>query len=164
MGSPNTLIPIETLSVASFQNLVMEKLSTGKHILAQAVHNLCSTLEEKDTQRSADRKEAAVVCINDYGGDYGREDKKLNFKSATCCAFESSMNDAKLKEGYQFESNEPRFGKLNPPLNQPRRSPSWTEGAISVAEKRKVKNVSHYVMNAASENPEFAQRLHAVLC
>jgi len=162
MGAPGTLIPTETPSVVSVQNPVIDNLSTEKHILAQAVQNLCSTLEEKDTHRSADRKETAVVCINDYGGDYGREDKKLNFESATC-AFESSMNDVKLKEGYQFESNEPRFGKLNPLLNQPRRSPSWTEGAVSVAEKRKVKNVSHYVMNAASENPEFAQRLHAVL-
>lgn len=163
MGAPGTLIPTETPSVASIQNPVIDNLSTGQHILAQAVQNLCSTLEEKDTHRSTDRKEAAFVCINDYGGDYGREDKKLNFESATCSRLESSMNDVKLKEGYHCESIEPGFGILNPPSNQPRRSPSWTEGAVSVAEKRKVKNVSHYVMNAASENPEFAQRLHAVL-
>lgn len=163
MGAPGTLIPTETPSVASVQNPVIDNLGTGQHILAQAVQDLCSTLEDQDTQGSADRKETAVVCINDYGGDYGREDKKLNFDSATCNAYKSSLNDVKIKDGYQFESFEPGFGKLNLPSNQPRRSPSWTEGAVSVAEKRKVKNVSQYVMNAASENPEFAQRLHAVL-
>lgn len=163
MGAPGTLIPTETPSVASIHNPVIDNLGTGQHILAQAVQNLCSTLEEKDTHRSTDRKEAAFVCINDYGGDYGREDKKLNFESATSSPLESSMNDVKLKEGHHCESIEPEFGILNPPSNQPRISPSWTEGVVSVAEKRKVKSVSQYVMNAASENPEFAQRLHAVL-
>ncbi|CAN1266861.1 Probable serine/threonine-protein kinase SIS8 [Linum perenne] len=44
------------------------------------------------------------------------------------------------------------------------RSPSWTEGISSpAAHKKKVKDVSKYMINAAKENPQLAQKLHDVL-
>lgn len=44
------------------------------------------------------------------------------------------------------------------------RSPSWTEGVSSPAVRRmKVKDVSQYMINAAKENPQLAQKLHDVL-
>ncbi|XP_031090520.1 probable serine/threonine-protein kinase SIS8 isoform X3 [Ipomoea triloba] len=44
------------------------------------------------------------------------------------------------------------------------RSPSWTEGVSSPAVRRmKVKDVSQYMMDAAKENPNLAQKLHDVL-
>lgn len=44
------------------------------------------------------------------------------------------------------------------------RSPSWTEGTSSPAvHKMKVKDVSQYMMEAAKENPQLAQKLHNVL-
>ncbi|KAJ4961528.1 hypothetical protein NE237_021438 [Protea cynaroides] len=44
------------------------------------------------------------------------------------------------------------------------RSPSWTEGVSSPAVRRmKVKDVSQYMMDAAKENPQLAQKLHDVL-
>ncbi|KAL8245906.1 hypothetical protein R6Q59_007122 [Mikania micrantha] len=44
------------------------------------------------------------------------------------------------------------------------RSPSWTEGISSQAvRKMKVKDVSQYMMEAAKENPQLAQKLHDVL-
>ncbi|KAK1406348.1 hypothetical protein QVD17_41642 [Tagetes erecta] len=44
------------------------------------------------------------------------------------------------------------------------RSPSWTEGISSPAvRKMKVKDVSQYMMEAAKENPQLAQKLHDVL-
>ncbi|MFS8007244.1 putative protein kinase TKL-CTR1-DRK-2 family [Helianthus anomalus] len=44
------------------------------------------------------------------------------------------------------------------------RSPSWTEGTSSPAvRKMKVKDVSQYMMEAAKENPQLAQKLHDVL-
>ncbi|KAJ9542605.1 hypothetical protein OSB04_029111 [Centaurea solstitialis] len=44
------------------------------------------------------------------------------------------------------------------------RSPSWTEGIGSPAvRKMKVKDVSQYMMDAAKENPQLAQKLHDVL-
>lgn len=44
------------------------------------------------------------------------------------------------------------------------RSPSWTEGVSSPATHRmKVKDVSQYMIDAAKENPQLAQKLHDVL-
>ncbi|CAK9139827.1 unnamed protein product, partial [Ilex paraguariensis] len=44
------------------------------------------------------------------------------------------------------------------------RSPSWTEGVSSpAAHKMKVKDVSQYMIDAAKENPQLAQKLHDVL-
>ncbi|KAG6672983.1 hypothetical protein I3842_16G086900 [Carya illinoinensis] len=44
------------------------------------------------------------------------------------------------------------------------RSPSWTEGVSSPAVRRmKVKDVSKYMIDAAKENPQLAQKLHDVL-
>ncbi|XP_048329349.2 probable serine/threonine-protein kinase SIS8 isoform X1 [Ziziphus jujuba] len=44
------------------------------------------------------------------------------------------------------------------------RSPSWTEGMSSPAvRKKKVKDVSQYMIDAAKENPQLAQKLHDVL-
>ncbi|XVF09488.1 hypothetical protein REPUB_Repub07fG0097400 [Reevesia pubescens] len=44
------------------------------------------------------------------------------------------------------------------------RSPSWTEGISSPAVRRmKVKDVSQYMIDAAKENPQLAQKLHDVL-
>ncbi|GAB2270280.1 hypothetical protein Dimus_005184 [Dionaea muscipula] len=44
------------------------------------------------------------------------------------------------------------------------RSPSWTEGVSSPAvRKMKVNDVSEYMIDAAKENPQFAQKLHDVL-
>uniref|UniRef100_A0A1D1Z8I9 non-specific serine/threonine protein kinase n=1 Tax=Anthurium amnicola TaxID=1678845 RepID=A0A1D1Z8I9_9ARAE len=44
------------------------------------------------------------------------------------------------------------------------RSPSWTEGINSTAvQRRKVKDVSQYMIDAAKENPQLAQKLHDVL-
>ncbi|CAN8235019.1 unnamed protein product [Cochlearia groenlandica] len=44
------------------------------------------------------------------------------------------------------------------------RSPSWTEGVSSPAAQRmKVKDVSKYMIDAAKENPQLAQKLHDVL-
>ncbi|CAN0902246.1 Probable serine/threonine-protein kinase SIS8 [Linum grandiflorum] len=43
------------------------------------------------------------------------------------------------------------------------RSPSWTEGITPAARKKKVKDVSRYMIDAAKENPQLAQKLHDVL-
>ncbi|KAL3529160.1 hypothetical protein ACH5RR_008482 [Cinchona calisaya] len=51
----------------------------------------------------------------------------------------------------------------NPPYSHAR-SPSWTEGISSPAICRmKVKDVSQYMIDAAKENPQLAQKLHDVL-
>lgn len=44
------------------------------------------------------------------------------------------------------------------------RSPSWTEGVtLPAAQRMKVRDVSQYMIDAAEENPQLAQKLHDVL-
>ncbi|KAI3832441.1 hypothetical protein MKX03_020675, partial [Papaver bracteatum] len=62
----------------------------------------------------------------------------------------------------QTEVFEHEFGKLLPSLRKPREGVPGTKGKASSAQKMKVKDVSKYVISAA-QNPEFAQKLHAVL-
>uniref|UniRef100_A0A1J3CKV8 non-specific serine/threonine protein kinase n=1 Tax=Noccaea caerulescens TaxID=107243 RepID=A0A1J3CKV8_NOCCA len=55
------------------------------------------------------------------------------------------------------------FSKPTHPFTHAR-SPSWTEGVSSPAGRRmKVKDVSQYMIDAAKENPQLAQKLHDVL-
>jgi tRNA A-37 threonylcarbamoyl transferase component Bud32 len=58
----------------------------------------------------------------------------------------------------------PNSSKLKKNRNHHARSPSWTEGVSSpAARKMKVKDVSQYMIDAAKENPQLAQKLHDVL-
>lgn len=161
MGAPGALIPVETTKTVHAQGPVLDKSNTGQVIIAQAVQDLCSTLEEKDIGLFVDRRDAVVQSNND-SGDYKSKVEKSNFDAAASRVLESGMKDVKLNERPQFHCIEHAHGKSNSPFNRPRRSPSWTEGVASPAEQMKVKNVSQCVI-AANENPEFAQRLHAVL-
>lgn len=67
-----------------------------------------------------------------------------------------------LAEQDQTERFEHDFGKLLPSLPAPMEGPSSICGKATPAQKMKVNNVSKYVISAA-KNPEFAQKLHAVL-
>lgn len=61
-----------------------------------------------------------------------------------------------------IERCENELGKPLPSVHRSSQSSPGTCGKASSAQKRKVKNVSKYVINAAKD-PEFAQKLHAVL-
>lgn len=59
---------------------------------------------------------------------------------------------------------EPALETSTRPNHSHARSPSWTEGVGSPAvRKKKVKDVSKYMIEAAKENPQLAQKLHDVL-
>ncbi|KAK6153981.1 hypothetical protein DH2020_013620 [Rehmannia glutinosa] len=84
-----------------------------------------------------------------------------------------SSNAQGRPKPYSDGSKKPRDVKKEPALeisdrpNHPyahARSPSWTEGVSSPAVRRmKVKDVSQYMIDAAKENPQLAQKLHDVL-
>ncbi|XP_059452879.1 probable serine/threonine-protein kinase SIS8 isoform X2 [Corylus avellana] len=81
--------------------------------------------------------------------------------------FGSSKSDEASALGIQTEENqterfEYQWDKLLPSLHKSCESSSGTHGKASSAQKKKVKDVSKYVISAA-KNPEFAQKLHAVL-
>ncbi|KAK4768820.1 hypothetical protein SAY86_026970 [Trapa natans] len=62
----------------------------------------------------------------------------------------------------QTERFEHEFGMLLPSLRNSKEGRSSLSGKAASAQKLKVKNVSKYVISA-SKNPDFAQKLHAVL-
>ncbi|XP_047325342.1 serine/threonine-protein kinase EDR1-like [Impatiens glandulifera] len=73
-------------------------------------------------------------------------------------------NEVNLGEQNEEETFEHEFGKLVPlSCRSSQAQPNTTEKELdSVAQKMKVSDVSRYVISAA-KNPEFAQKLHAVL-
>lgn len=72
---------------------------------------------------------------------------------------EENGNLVRKEEAKIFEHE---FGKLLPSLPKSREGSSGSCGKTSSAQKMKVKDVSKYVISAAKD-PEFAQKLHAVL-
>ena len=75
---------------------------------------------------------------------------------------EPTDNVRRLVEENQTERCENEFGKFLPSPQVSCQSSSIASAKASSAQKKKVKNVSKYVISAA-KNPEFAQKLHAVL-
>eukprot|EP00268_Persea_americana_P004615 TRINITY_DN1148_c0_g2_i1.p1 TRINITY_DN1148_c0_g2~~TRINITY_DN1148_c0_g2_i1.p1 ORF type:complete len:954 (+),score=200.57 TRINITY_DN1148_c0_g2_i1:427-2862(+) len=71
-------------------------------------------------------------------------------------------DDVHLAEKNQTAKFEHEFGKLLPSLGIPCGGSTGSGEADSPAQLMKVKDVSKYVISAA-QNPEFAQKLHAVL-
>ncbi|XP_047319860.1 probable serine/threonine-protein kinase SIS8 [Impatiens glandulifera] len=68
-----------------------------------------------------------------------------------------------LKEQNEKERFEREFGRFSPlPCMMPKGGPSFGDTSASDAQNMKVSDVSRYVISAAKD-PEFAQKLHAVL-
>ncbi|CAN0891488.1 Probable serine/threonine-protein kinase SIS8 [Linum grandiflorum] len=79
----------------------------------------------------------------------------------------SSFGETSNSEAEESRTSKPQKEISSSRQNYPythARSPSWTEGISSpAAHKKKVKDVSRYMINAAKENPQLAQKLHDVL-
>ncbi|BFG18147.1 hypothetical protein CerSpe_044210 [Prunus speciosa] len=73
-----------------------------------------------------------------------------------------TKNDKSVVEENPTESSRSEIGTPLRSLRKSCESSSGTSEKATSAQKRKVKNVSKYVISAA-KNPEFAQKLHAVL-
>ncbi|XP_050264111.1 probable serine/threonine-protein kinase SIS8 isoform X3 [Quercus robur] len=83
------------------------------------------------------------------------------FKDGSSKPDEASVVGFQTKEN-QIEGFEHQCEKLLPSPHKSCESLSGKYGKASCAQKKKVKDVSKYVISAA-KNPEFAQKLHAVL-
>ncbi|XP_075642740.1 serine/threonine-protein kinase EDR1 isoform X2 [Castanea sativa] len=83
------------------------------------------------------------------------------FKDGSSKSDEASVVGFQTKEN-QSEGFEHQCEKLLPSPHKSCESLSGKSGKASCAQKKKVKDVSKYVISAA-KNPEFAQKLHAVL-
>ncbi|KAK1371905.1 putative serine/threonine-protein kinase SIS8 [Heracleum sosnowskyi] len=108
----------------------------------------------------------------DSSSSTGSSENKLDERSELV-ASTSSILQSKTEEGSKTSSATPGNSGKETVRELPRRSnysfpharsPSWTEGVSSpAAHKMKVKDVSQYMIDAAKENPQLAQKLHDVL-
>lgn len=147
MGAPGTLIPAEVpgthlqnagLDVRGFPD--QTETSVGSHL-------------ELDRGTKTPTISLMLDRIPDVGCS-GSEDTSFVGKLTNKDELKPDKN--------QNEKFEQEFGKLFPALPKPCEGLSATSRKPSSAQKKKVKNVSKYVISAA-KNPEFAQKLHAVL-
>ncbi|KAK8660795.1 hypothetical protein V6N13_051704 [Hibiscus sabdariffa] len=137
MGAPGTLIPAEVPSC---------------HLLNSAL----------DVRGFADRTEASQspsFLLDKGSGNLAVSGALDMGPKVGSWANEEEMNHA---ERAVFERFEQEFGKLLPSTPKSTENVSGIHEKPSSAQKRKVKNVSKYVISAAKD-PEFAQKLHAVL-
>lgn len=140
MGAPGTLIPAEVPSIYVPTPELDMRSSTG---ISSAILGGSQTLVgEADLgifpQISGSKPRALPV-----NGNYPKGD-------------EISCGEN------QTERFEDEVGMLLPPPCKSHESQSSLSGKAKPAQKMKVKNVSEYVISAA-KNPEFAQKLHAIL-
>ncbi|XP_022750095.1 serine/threonine-protein kinase EDR1-like [Durio zibethinus] len=145
MGAPGTLIPAEvpschllnsTLDVRSFADLT--EASQGSCLLLdKGIGNV------------------VVSAALDSGLKVGAT------RSVELVSIQTNEDEKNLAGRAVSERSEQEFGKLLPSAPKSSKSFSGIHEKPS-AQRRKVKNVSKYVISAAKD-PEFAQKLHAVL-
>ncbi|XP_077210097.1 putative serine/threonine-protein kinase SIS8 [Tasmannia lanceolata] len=156
MGAPGALIPAEPSSLLQDSGLAI----TSSGTIVQTVKDLCLALDKKDNcqfEKNGGRLERSSldpIVIPKVSGS--GSDETLGVSTQT------GENDVHLSEKYQTARFEHEFGKLLPSLGRLHGGSSGVQEATSPAQQMKVKDVSKYVLSAA-QNPEFAQKLHAVL-
>ncbi|EXB69108.1 Serine/threonine-protein kinase [Morus notabilis] len=171
MADPGTLIPSD---------------AAGSHIEYDESFFSASPLSRDiDSSRAASSSSGVGSSFEDYS-DFGTFEKRTRFQNPPLVGRESDDKEeitapAKLVGPTEFEGESKTLSDdLKKPTEEKRlgqefltrtnypyahaRSPSWTEGVSSPAvRKKKVKDVSKYMIDAAKENPRLAQKLHDVL-
>ncbi|KAK9278000.1 hypothetical protein L1049_027557 [Liquidambar formosana] len=172
MADPGTLIPSDAAGShieyddSFFSTSPLSRDIDSSHIASSSSgvnssyeeHSEFGTLDKKFRSRnlaaqeneSADRGEL-TACTHLITEKKGEEESKM------------SSDDSGLPSNVEKVVVRELPSRPNPP-HMHARSPSWTEGVSSPAVRRmKVKDVSQYMIDAAKENPQLAQKLHDVL-
>ncbi|XVF48661.1 hypothetical protein PTKIN_Ptkin03bG0207900 [Pterospermum kingtungense] len=146
MGAPGTLIPAEVPSCHLLNSALDVR---GFSDLTGASQGSCLLLDNGIG-------DVAVSASVDTGA------KVSGSRSAEFVSSQTNEDERNLAGRAVFDKSEQEFGKLLPSAPKCTESFSGSNEKPSSAQKRKVKNVSKYVISAAKD-PEFAQKLHAVL-
>ncbi|XP_044476993.1 probable serine/threonine-protein kinase SIS8 isoform X2 [Mangifera indica] len=166
MADPGTLIPSDAV---------------GSHIDYDDSFYSASPLSRDIDSSHVASSSSGVGSSFEEHSEIGTSDKRTRFRSSVAIAgqsedsgkFGTSSNFPETirgeEESNKIPSNIERVpaqefpGRSSYPFTHAR-SPSWTEGVSSPAARRmKVKDVSQYMIDAAKENPQLAQKLHDVL-
>lgn len=171
MADPGTLIPSDAV---------------GSHVEYDDSFYSASPLSRDIDSSHAASSSSGVGSSFEEHSEFGTFDKRSRFRNSAAVAGQSNetgksnafFNLTRTTEGEEElkmlpenkhpSNREKAFVRELP--NKPNyphahaRSPSWTEGVSSPAAHRmKVKDVSQYMIDAAKENPQLAQKLHDVL-
>ncbi|MCL7039497.1 hypothetical protein MKW94_006229 [Papaver nudicaule] len=155
MGAPGALIPAELPS--NIEDSRADALST-----ATSVETANSSFLVLDMIDLHSEDKSGVLAVSSVVPHSAPEVDGSESNEASGVGNHLIEKDVNPVEKKQTEVFEHEFGKLLPSLRKPREGLSGTKGKASSAQKMKVKDVSKYVISAA-QNPEFAQKLHAVL-
>ncbi|XP_010925411.1 serine/threonine-protein kinase EDR1 isoform X2 [Elaeis guineensis] len=151
MGAPGTLIPAENPSVylQTSGNFLL-----SSDAIEQTVKDICLSLGKDSFQfeKKNNMSEASSSDNNSVSGHVGlqpEEKSRVGSPSEDVCV--------NVPENNQGGITKSEFGKLRPQADA-----LGTRQGVSPAQQMKVNDLSKYVVTAA-KNPEFAQKLHAVL-
>ncbi|XP_020215642.1 probable serine/threonine-protein kinase SIS8 [Cajanus cajan] len=146
MAAPGTLIPSD---------------ATGSHIECDGSSLAASpSSRELDLSRIASFSSGVGSSSEETSEPVtlDKENKSKHFAYAGKESIESKSNPYAENMTVKESLSRPNYPYMHG------RSPSWTEGISSPAVRRmKVKDVSQYMIDAAKENPNLAQKLHDVL-
>lgn len=149
MGAPGTLIPAEVPSCL-LQNAGLDVRGFPDHTETSVISRL-ELDEGTETPTISRPNPDGIPEVGSTGSEEASFVGKITNKDESKVAYKN-----------QSEKFEKDFGQLFPALSKPCEGISGTSRTPSSAQKKKVKNVSKYVISAAKD-PEFAQKLHAVL-
>lgn len=140
---------IDSSRVASSSSGVGSSL--GDHSDFGTFENRSRLRNPRSTGRDSDDKEEVAVRAQSAG--------ETNAEGESKVLSDDLRKPSNVEKGLMWDFP----GKTSYPHGHAR-SPSWTEGVGSPAvRKKKVKDVSKYMIDAAKENPKLAQKLHDVL-
>ncbi|XP_071685810.1 probable serine/threonine-protein kinase SIS8 isoform X2 [Rutidosis leptorrhynchoides] len=155
------------------------KFSDGREYIVDLMADP-GTLIPSDTSSHVDHDESSMSSSprsrDDNASRVASSRSGLTTSSEECLDF-GTHDSTKEKSDQEHKKLLPKITKnrkkrekiigeipKRPSFNSHARSPSWTEGVSSPeVRKMKVKDVSQYMIDAAKENPQLAQKLHDVL-
>ncbi|KAF7834557.1 putative serine/threonine-protein kinase SIS8 isoform X1 [Senna tora] len=121
--------------------------ATGSQVEYEESFFVASPLSRDLDSSHVASSSSGLGSSSEEASDFGTLDKRNRFKHIAYAARESDVAPGRPNHQYSHA-----------------RSPSWTEGISSPAVRRKkVKDFSEYMIDAAKENPQLAQKLHDVL-
>ncbi|XP_039029044.1 probable serine/threonine-protein kinase SIS8 isoform X2 [Hibiscus syriacus] len=169
MADPGTLIPSDVAGShveyadSFFSTSPLSRDIDSSH-MASSSSGIGSSFEDNSEFGTAERRSR----LKKFATGGNQSDERGDFNAfADLSGATSSLEQTKepiedLKTPYM--EKQPVRELPNRPTHAHARSPSWTEGISSPAVRRmKVKDVSQYMLDAAKENPQLAQKLHDVL-
>lgn len=163
MADPGTLIPSDAAGAnPDYEDsfLPISRVSKNAGLLSSG--GTASAFQDKSDFGILDQRSRLRNSIT-----VGEESTVEGENKSSSALVELPMKDHGTSEQCAYGSDvrrEPALETSTKPSHTHARSPSWTEGVSSPAvRKKKVKDVSKYMIEAAKENPQLAQKLQDVL-